>query len=264
MTNLSDVEDLYNAWQGSPYPSIKTSSYFPVYSKIFQHLRGSNCTFVETGILAGGSLFMWRKWLGNNARIIGIDLNPEAIKWKDHGFEIFIGDQGDPLFWQDILPKIGKIDGFLDDGGHQSFQQIITVSELLNFVKNDCTIAVEDTYTSFMNDFSSHKDHSFLEFCKDISDFITARSFNLYPNRFPKISNEIYLEKCKNIHSVSFFNGITVFDLLPTLCTEPQIVRNKSFLTQTKDYRYDGINHGSITWPHLYFSTKVYISGSKK
>ena len=32
---------------------------------------------------------MWKNWLGDKARIIGIDLNPEAKKWVDTGFEIF-------------------------------------------------------------------------------------------------------------------------------------------------------------------------------
>ena len=36
---------------------------------------------------------MWRDYFGKDARIIGIDLNPEAKKWEKHGFEIFIGNQ---------------------------------------------------------------------------------------------------------------------------------------------------------------------------
>jgi hypothetical protein len=97
---------------------------------------------------------MWREWLGPKARIIGIDLNPDAKKWSESGFEIYIGDQGDPNFWRETLPKIGKIDAFLDDGGHESFQQIVTIQELINHVHNNSVLVVEDTFTSFMNDFS--------------------------------------------------------------------------------------------------------------
>ena len=82
-----NLSDLINAWKCSPYPSTKITSYFPVYVELFSKLRNTKCTFVETGVLLGGSLFMWRKWLGESARIIGIDLNPEAKKWEKHQLE---------------------------------------------------------------------------------------------------------------------------------------------------------------------------------
>ena len=103
--NLVEYEALVKAFQSAPYPTVKLSNYFGIYTDLFQHLIGTQCTFIEVGVLSGGSLFMWRKWLGNNARIIGIDLNPEALKWEEFGFEIYIGDEGDPLFWQ---TKIGR------------------------------------------------------------------------------------------------------------------------------------------------------------
>ena len=80
MNPTSALEDLISCWKNSPHPSLKITSYFPAYVELFGHLRGQNCTFIETGILDGGSLFMWREWLGANARIIGIDLNPDAMK----------------------------------------------------------------------------------------------------------------------------------------------------------------------------------------
>ncbi len=259
---MNSIEDLFTAWENSPYPSIKTSSYFPVYSKIFEHLRNKKCTFIETGILAGGSLFMWRKWLGDQARIIGIDLNPEATKWEKYGFEIYIGDQGDCNFWKNLLPKIGQIDAFLDDGGHQSFQQITTISELLSHINNDCVVAIEDSYTSFMNDFNSHKNNSFLEYAKDATDFITARSFCLYPNRFPDLVNKLCEEKFKNLFNISFFNGITVFEIKPNYCFKPQIIRNRKMDGPIKDFRYEGQKSSTIIWPNLFVETPIQVHGS--
>jgi hypothetical protein len=259
---MKNIEDLFAAWENSPYPSIKTSSYFPIYSKIFEHLRNKECTFIETGILAGGSLFMWRKWLGDKARIIGIDLNPDAKKWAEYGFEIYIGDQGDCNFWRNLLPKIGRIDAFLDDGGHQSFQQITTTSELLSHINNDCVIAVEDTYTSFMNDFNSHKNNSFLEYAKDATDFITARSFCLYQNRFPTLINTLCEEKFKNVFNISFFNGITVFDIKPNYCFKPQIIINKQMDSPIKDFRLEGEKSATVVWPSLFAETSIQVHGS--
>ena len=63
-------------------------------------------TLVEVGVLNGGSLFMWRKYFGENVRIIGIDLNPAAKHFDKYGFEIFIGDQADPKFWRSFIVKL--------------------------------------------------------------------------------------------------------------------------------------------------------------
>jgi hypothetical protein len=58
LVDKSAFDELVRCWQNAPHPSIKTTSYFPAYVQLFQHLRGTECTFVETGILDGGSLFM--------------------------------------------------------------------------------------------------------------------------------------------------------------------------------------------------------------
>ena len=42
--------------------------------------------------------------LGKDARIIGIDLDPNA-KIGKYGFEIFIGDQASTDFWENFLSR---------------------------------------------------------------------------------------------------------------------------------------------------------------
>ena len=51
--------------------------------------RNKEIIFVEIGVKRGGSLLMWRDWLGPKARIIGIDLDPNAKKLEEYGFEIY-------------------------------------------------------------------------------------------------------------------------------------------------------------------------------
>ena len=108
----------FKSFSKSPYYSTKHSTYFDTYDLLLEKYKGKKITFVEVGIWGGGSLFMWRDFFGPKARIIGIDLNPEAIKWEKDGFEIFIGNQSDPAFWEDFISKVGPIDVLLDDGGH--------------------------------------------------------------------------------------------------------------------------------------------------
>lgn len=242
------LQHLIKSWEESPQPTFKISSYFPAYVEMFGHLVGKKCVFVETGILDGGSLFMWRNWLGPDARIIGVDLNPGAKKWRDSGFEIFIGDQGNPEFWRRTLKEIGEFDALLDDGGHQSFQQIVTAIEAIKFAKNDCVVAIEDTACSFMNDFSSHGRHTFLEYAKDATDILTARSKTLYGARLPPVVNEIAMKEFRNVHSIQFYNSIVAFHLSQHATTKLELLRNRPSIGAS-DFRYEGADSAAVIWP---------------
>ena len=256
-----DLRELLEAWQRSPQPTVKVSSYFPAYAQLFKHLRGTECTLVEVGILDGGSLFMWRDWLGDKARIIGVDLNPEATKWRDSGFEIFIGDQGDPAFWRDTLAQIGSFDALIDDGGHQSFQQIVTATEALRAAHKPCCIVIEDTASSFMFDFRSHGKHSFLQYAKEATDLLVARLFPMYPDRFPASYNRASVEEFANVFSVQFFPGLVAFQVDPERCATPELVRNREQLIAS-DFRYRGSKSARVRWPSLLESSEVTVKGT--
>jgi hypothetical protein len=256
----ASIEDLKRAWAQAPHPSVKITSYFPAYAELFNHLRGTRCTFIETGILDGGSLFMWREWLGSDARIIGIDLNPAAEQWRAHGFEIFIGDQGDPKFWRNTFASIGPFDALLDDGGHQSFQQIVTAAEAIDAAKRRCVIVVEDTATSFMKDFSRHGRRSFLEYAKDCTDVLIGRSAPLYPDRFPASLNNRVIERFRSVYAMRFYNGIVSFHLNPSYSYTPEVVRNRP-PNAASDFRYEGRSSASVDWPHPFRARIVHVSG---
>jgi hypothetical protein len=53
----------------------KWHQYFDVYHNHFNRFRGKNITFLEIGVSQGGSLQMWRKYFGPQAKIYGIDIN---------------------------------------------------------------------------------------------------------------------------------------------------------------------------------------------
>lgn len=164
----------YKSFLKSPFKSIKHSTYFDSYDHLFNQYRNKEITFVEIGILGGGSLFMWRDYFGPKARIIGIDLNPDAKKWEENGFEIFIGSQSDTNFWNDFKAKVGGIDVVLDDGGHTYEQQIITTESLLDSVNDGGMLVVEDTHTSYMSGFGPIK-YSFIEYVKRRIDAVNYR-----------------------------------------------------------------------------------------
>jgi len=97
----------YESYLKSPYQSRKHNTYFEAYDHFFSKYRDQEITFVEIGVLRGGSLYMWRDYFGPKARIIGIDLNPNAKKWEAEGFEIFIGSQSDIDFWSKFTKEWG-------------------------------------------------------------------------------------------------------------------------------------------------------------
>jgi hypothetical protein len=158
---------------------------------------------VEVGVLSGGSLFMWRELLGPNARIIGVDANPEAKKWGDFGFEIAIGDQGDERFWEHFFQGVGRIDVLIDDGGHTFNQQITTTMAVLPMIHNGGLLVVEDTHTSYMEGYGNTK-YSFMNwvyaFCDEINHKFSALASGILRN-----------ETSGPVWAVSIFESIVGF-----------------------------------------------------
>jgi hypothetical protein len=262
MSNEDQLERLIECYKNSPFPSFKVTNYFPIYVDLFSHLVGTQCTFIEVGVLNGGSLFMWRSWLGNDARIIGIDLNPEAEKWQEHGFEIYIGDQGDPNFWANTFDKTGKFDALLDDGGHQAFQQIVTLTQALKFGKEKSLIVIEDTLTSYMKSFGRHRNHSFLQYAKDATDLLSVKNRDLFPGEFPAIDNYEVVELFKNVYSVEFFCGIAAFKLNSKALETPRLVWNKQAEKSEKDFRHDGNTISALVdWPDPFTAIQLVVRG---
>ncbi|MDA7785200.1 class I SAM-dependent methyltransferase [Pseudomonadales bacterium] len=196
--NSMETTASYKSFLQSPYRSIKHASYFSVYDTLLNEYRGKNITFVEIGVLDGGSLFMWRDFFGENARIIGIEINKSAKVWEEHGFEIFIGSQSDPEFWKGLFNKVGNVDIVLDDGGHTYQQQIVTVESSLQYIKPGGKIIVEDTYTSYQKEYGSPSNYSFMKYAANLVDGMNLRT--------PKVKTT---KKVNNIISnVTFFESI--------------------------------------------------------
>ena len=174
----------------------------------------------------GGSLFMWKKFFGKKARIIGIELNPEAKKLEKSGFEIFIGDQANPNFWKNFYKQVGKIDILLDDGGHKNIQQITTFMESIRYINNGGKIIVEDTHTSFMKKkgFKNPSKYSFIHFCFHLIENMHRRNPMLEKNL------NYYSKKIKQIN---FHDSIVEIDI-----TENKSLKYSQLLENNKQLRY--------------------------
>lgn len=154
----------------------KWTHYFDVYHRHFERYRGTDCTFVEFGVYHGGSLQMWRDYLGPKARIVGVDIDPRLTELGDAGVEIVIGDQGNRDFLQKLADDLGRIDLLVDDGGHTMHQQITTLEQLYGTVADDGVILVEDTHTSYWREYGGglREPRSFMEYAKHLVDELNA------------------------------------------------------------------------------------------
>ena len=137
--------------------SSKHEKYFDVYEENFSKYKGKKITFVEVGIFNGGSLKIWKEYFGPDAKIIGIDINPECKKFEEDGIEIHIGNQSDPKFWDKFFSLVGNVDVILDDGGHTNLDQIITTTKCVNNINDKGILMVEDTHTSYIEFYNSSK-----------------------------------------------------------------------------------------------------------
>jgi hypothetical protein len=85
---------------------------------------GSNVKFLEIGIDEGGSLEVWRKYLGAQATVFGIDVNPACATRVDAPNQCRIGSQADLGFLRRIVEEMGGVDVVLDDGSHVAPHQL--------------------------------------------------------------------------------------------------------------------------------------------
>jgi hypothetical protein len=235
------------AFHSSPFLSNKHSSYFQTYGELFERYRGKSITFVEIGVFSGGSLFMWRDYFGPQARIIGVEFNPDAVRWREHGFEIHIGSQSDPSFWNDFFKAVGPVDLVLDDGGHTYEQQISTVHYCIPHVKNGGMIAVEDTHTSYFKDFGFPSRYTFIEWVKVLFDNINSRFHAV---------NISQLSYSQSIHSIEVFESIVAFKINRAACVPGHPVTNGAQSAHPQDYRFKDFEARLWYFPRALEKTK--------
>ena len=205
--------DLQSHFRAARRHVLKWNHYFPVYERLLSKYRGTAVTLVEVGVGEGGSLEGWRGFLGPSARIIGIDCDPAAQRLEADGFEIILGDQSRQEFWADLGRRTGPIDVLIDDGGHSSVEQIVTVGCGLPHVRDGGVIIVEDTHTSYMPvHYPAAARYGFMEFAAHVVDVMHARN--------PFVTEDLHDSAGlgRAIHSVEFHESLVIFHVDRRLC----------------------------------------------
>jgi len=238
---MIQTNSLLEAFYGSERYSVKLDSYFPIYENLLLKYAGKPVVIVEIGILDGGSLQMWKTFFGNNARIIGIEKNPEALKFEELGFEIFIADQESETELKKVFEAIGPIDILIDDGSHTSKGQIISCLSCIKYIRDGGLVIIEDTHSSFARDFGNNYKYSFANWVSKLSasldkEYLISRG--LTPSKKMKIKSEKTIFFISRILSIEKFRSMTVFTVSDNLKL-PTILQNGKNGNGSKDVRWE-------------------------
>lgn len=128
---------------------VKWRHYLSIYDRHLSRFRAQPVRLLEIGVAGGGSLQMWHDYLGPDAYVYGVDIDPSCKQFACEGTEVLIGDQGDPAFWERFLASSPDVDVVIDDGGHDPRQQAVTLESLLPHMRPGGVYICEDVHGPF-------------------------------------------------------------------------------------------------------------------
>ena len=129
-------------------------------------------------------------------------------RYEEPNIHIFIGDQANKTFLEDLRSKLPPLDILIDDGGHRMDQQKATFEVLFPHVKNNGGVYwAEDLHTSYYKaDGGGYKDpNSFVEYTKNWIDQLNAH----YAQKTGDIKPNSFTENARGIH---FYDSIVVIE----------------------------------------------------
>ena len=124
--------------------------YFDIYERHFAPFRRSDVRLLEIGISHGGSLQMWRSYLGRRATIVGVDIEPRVADLAEPGIDVHVGSQSDPEFLGELVARYGSFDIIIDDGSHWYRDQSVSLDVLWPALSEGGVYLVEDVHTSYL------------------------------------------------------------------------------------------------------------------
>jgi Methyltransferase domain len=164
--------NLLEAWEAQETRvCFKLDSFIEGQDRHLRRFQGRPVRMLEIGVLGGGSLDIWQRYLGPDAQIVGIDISPQfAVLNPD--FQVHIGDQADAGFIAEVNAQSGPFDIVVDDGGHEMHQQIGSFEALYPLLAEGGCYIVEDTCTSYWDSFQAgvNVPGTFIEYVKDLID----------------------------------------------------------------------------------------------
>jgi hypothetical protein len=181
----------------------KWTHYFPIYEKHFERFRNQSATIIEIGAAGGGSLQLWKSYLGPFAQIVGLDIHPGCKKSEEAQIAVRIGDQSDMAFLKSVVEEFGQPDIVIDDGSHVMEHINASFDFLYPRVSKNGVYLVEDLHTAYSKDHNGGQGRSgtFIERCKVMIDELHAEYWTGKSTEFSA-----------STRSMHFYDSVVVFE----------------------------------------------------
>jgi hypothetical protein len=175
--------------------------YFDIYHRHFGKFVGKEVHVVEIGVFSGGSLEMWKNYFGPKCTVYGVDIREECKAYAGDGIEIFIGDQADPSFWKQFKEKVPKVDIIIDDGGHETKQQVVSLESMLPHLQPGGVYLCEDVH------FETNR---FAAYTYGLSRHLNAFAYRLSSGHVVDTIDTSKFQR--SVHSVHLYPYVTVIE----------------------------------------------------
>jgi SAM-dependent methyltransferase len=183
----------------------KWKGYFPIYERHFAPFVNRSVTLLEIGCGDGGSLQMWKRYLGPHAQIVGIDIKQSCAAFEDDQIAVRIGSQDDVAFLDRLVDEFGPFDIVIDDGSHIQAHVAASFSHLYPGLSKNGVYLVEDLHTAYWPEFGGglRKPDTFIEIAKGLIDELNADHARdaLAPSEFTHTT-----------HSMCFYDSVIAFE----------------------------------------------------
>lgn len=186
-------------------PTHKWTHYIPIYERHLERYLNRPLTLVEIGCGGGGSLQMWKRWLGPHAQIVGVDIDERCKDFEEAQITVRIGDQSDTHFLAALADEFGPIDVVIDDGSHVMDHVRTTFDFLYPLVDRNGVYIVEDLHTAYWKRYGGGVDEpaNFFNRVRELMDELHA------PHARGKVEATDFTQSTMGIH---VYDSVVVFE----------------------------------------------------
>lgn len=168
--SMNDLEKIF--WTNDERAIDKWHHYFSIYDRYLSEYRNKPVRVLEIGVQSGGSIRMWRKYFGPEAKLYGIDIDPRCAAFDGEFGQVRIGSQDDTAFLQSVVEEMGGVDVVIDDGSHHSRHLRVSFETLFPALQDGGLYIAEDLHACYWPDWNGGygRSTSFIEYAKSLID----------------------------------------------------------------------------------------------
>lgn len=127
--------------------------YTKIYNQLFGSMQHEPIHLLEIGISINrsdgpSSLQVWKDYFSKGT-IVGIDIDPFCLKYKEDRINIHIGSQNDVNFLTATCHQYPKFDIIIDDGSHINLYTTQSFKTLWPHLKSGGHYIIEDLHCSY-------------------------------------------------------------------------------------------------------------------